>query len=61
MPRYRVLCKDDRTRHVEPFRTFEEAQRWAEWGHACTRRHQILTVMNHPYDRPQIDGGMPFP
>lgn len=43
-PTFAVRCRDGQTRHPEPFTTREDAERWAEWEHACLNGHQIVTV-----------------
>jgi hypothetical protein len=30
-----VVCPDGEQRHEEPFKSFDEAWRWVQWGHAC--------------------------
>lgn len=39
--RFTVTCPDGTVRHVDPFATLEAAELFAEWGHACRRRHEI--------------------
>lgn len=41
MSAYIVRCEDGRVRHGEPFERRSDADRWAEWGHACTANHRI--------------------
>lgn len=41
-PGFLVICEDRVQRHTEPFATRALAADWAEWGHACTRRHRII-------------------
>jgi hypothetical protein len=38
---YQVTCADKRVRHTGLFVTREEAEAFAEWGHICTRAHEI--------------------
>ena len=40
---WRVTCEDGVVRH-DPFTTRAEANRWVEWGHACTTSHTIEEV-----------------
>lgn len=38
---FTVTCEDGLVRHREPFATRTDAETFAEWGHCCTRRHDI--------------------
>jgi hypothetical protein len=46
-PHYLVICQDEVNRHPDPFSTYAEASRWAEWGHLCTNGHSIERVTIH--------------
>lgn len=41
---YVVKCADGAVRHGARFGTYREAQRWADWGHACTVGHTFHAV-----------------
>lgn len=43
-PRIWVRCEDGEVRHDEPFATMADASYWAEWGHACSNRHDYEEV-----------------
>ena len=38
---YEVVCEDGHIRHRDPFDWISDAQHFAEWGHCCTRNHEI--------------------
>lgn len=42
--RYLVTCEDGVSRHIEPFDWLADARTFAEWGHACTRNHDITVI-----------------
>jgi hypothetical protein len=60
MNRFSVVCEDGVQRHAEPFRTLDEAQHWANWGHICTNRHTYVPI--DPLRRPpEGEGNMAAP
>lgn len=40
---FKVVCADCVTR-TQPFTTMAEAEEWAEWGHACMNKHEVVEV-----------------